>query len=85
MLYFVLFVLLRCIWEFLAVESIPVMGGLHTGSEIGTTLECLHREAAKIKYERLHQFNSTGLELDDFRESLEKLLELKECYEEALL
>lgn len=70
---------------FLVVENVPVMAGLHNGSEIASTLDSLHIEAVKIKYKRLHQFNNTGMEFDDFKESLEKLLELKECYEEDLL
>lgn len=69
----------------LDVESIPVMAGLHTSSEIAPSLESLHTEAAKIKYQRLHQFKSAGLEIDDFKESLEKLLQLKECYEDEYI
>lgn len=66
----------------LAVESVPVMAGLHTSSAIAPVLETLHTEASKIKYQRLHSFKSAGLETDDLKETLEKLLELKDCYED---
>lgn len=65
------------------VENVAVMAGLHTGSEIAVTVESLHTEAAKIKYQRFHQFH--GLETDDFKEALEKLLELKECYQDEYI
>lgn len=72
-------------WFFLEVESVPVMAGLHTSAEIAPGLAKLHAEAAKIKYQRLHQFKSAGLESDDFKEALEKILELKECYEDEYI
>ncbi|KAI4466956.1 mitochondrial distribution regulator misato [Holotrichia oblita] len=67
------------------VQSIPILAGLHSCNEISATIESLHTEAKKIKVERLPQFTSTGLEKDEYKECLEKLLDLKECYEENYL
>lgn len=61
------------------------MSGLHSSSDISKTVESLHNEAVKIKYQRLHHFKTTGLEADEVKESLERLLELKERYEEESL
>ncbi|KAI4466905.1 mitochondrial distribution regulator misato [Holotrichia oblita] len=67
------------------VQSIPILAGLHSCNEISATIESLHTEAKKIKVERFPQFTSTGLEKDEYKECLEKLLDLKECYEENYL
>lgn len=67
---------------FVGVQNIPVLSGLHSGADIGKTINSLHKEASKIKWKRFQQFTTGGLENDEVRDSLEKLLELKECYED---
>ncbi|KAK5649088.1 hypothetical protein RI129_003980 [Pyrocoelia pectoralis] len=63
------------------VESVPILAGLHSGLEVGTMLESLHTEAKRIKHPHKQQFITEGLEELELSESLNKLLELKECYE----
>lgn len=63
------------------MKNIPVIAGCHSGSAIGEMLEKLHRDASRIKLGRFKEFESAGLENDAYNESMEKLLELRECYE----
>ncbi|GJQ80833.1 hypothetical protein Trydic_g9419 [Trypoxylus dichotomus] len=65
-----------------SIQSIPILAGLHSCSEISGTIESLHKEAKKLNIERFPQFISTGLEKDAYKECLDKLLDLKECYED---
>lgn len=64
------------------VENVPALAGLHSGSPIGNMLESLHTESSKIKYKRFHQFIDSGLDADEFSECLDKLFEIRECYED---
>nr|XP_023030368.1 protein misato [Leptinotarsa decemlineata] len=77
-----------CVSEFeradgIGVEKVPVLSGLHTGSEVGQMLENLHTEARKIKVARFHQFASEGIQKDDFEECLDNLFALRENYEDS--
>lgn len=45
--------------------------------------ESLHSQAKRIKYRRLHQFKEAGLEEDEFNNCLDKLIDLKECYDDT--
>lgn len=45
-------------------------------------IESLHVEAKKLKIERFPQFVTTGYGKDEYKECLNKLLDLKECYED---
>ncbi|KAJ8678804.1 hypothetical protein QAD02_014591 [Eretmocerus hayati] len=65
------------------VESIPVMAGLHSGRFIAEMYESLHSQVKKIKsIRRFHAYTDSGLEEDDFRESINNLLDCKENYED---
>ncbi|KAF7279810.1 hypothetical protein GWI33_006732 [Rhynchophorus ferrugineus] len=64
------------------VQSIPIMAGFHSGSEIGGLLESLHTEARKLKIARFHQFT---IDKDEYEECLNDILTLKEEYEDSYL
>lgn len=64
------------------METVPVLAGLHSGSGIGDMIESLHTETRRIKFNRLHQFSSHGLESLEFNECLDRLFDLRECYED---
>lgn len=66
-----------------SIISIPLMATAQSSSEIGDTLETLHREAKRIKIARIHRFKESGLELDEYEEALAKLLEFKENYDDC--
>lgn len=58
----------------------PVLSGLHCGEDVGEMIESLHTESNKIKMARLQQFRD--LERDDFSECLDRMFDLRECYQE---
>lgn len=64
------------------VSNVPVLSGLHSSNSVGTMLESLHLEASKLRLQRLHQFQNSGLEEDEFKECMNHLLERRECYNE---
>ncbi|KAB0803996.1 hypothetical protein PPYR_00966 [Photinus pyralis] len=66
------------------IESVPILAGLHSGVEIGSMLDSLHQEAKKLRSPHKQQFITAGLEEMELSESLDKLLELKECYEDNI-
>ncbi|XP_057656516.1 protein misato isoform X1 [Diorhabda carinulata] len=67
------------------IESIPLLAGIHNGSEIGDMLESLHTEARKIKIAKFNQFSSGGIDKDDYEECLDNLFTLRENYEDNYL
>ncbi|XP_066245946.1 protein misato [Euwallacea similis] len=68
--------------ENMRVDSVPVLAGFHSSTDIGAMFESLHSEAAKLKITRFHQF---ALERDEYEESLNDLLSFKENYEDNYL
>lgn len=64
------------------IESVPVLAGLHSGTELGEMLESLHSEARKLKIARFHQFT---IERDEYEECLNDILTFKEEYEDSYL
>lgn len=64
------------------IKSVPCVAVTQSSSELGDTLETLHREAKRIKVAKLHRFKAAGLEDDDYADVLEKLLEFKDNYED---
>ncbi|XP_013111049.2 protein misato [Stomoxys calcitrans] len=64
------------------IKSVPCVASIQSSSELGDTLETLHREAKRIKIAKLHRFKAAGLEDDDFAEVLESLLLFKDNYED---
>lgn len=65
------------------VGSIPVLATAQSSNELAETLESLHREAKRIKIARIHRFVESGLEPDEYEETLEKIVEFKDNYEDA--
>ena len=67
----------------LDVTSVPVMAGLHTGGFVANMYEGLHNQVKKVKsIRRFHAFEESGLEQDEFYESVHNLLDCKENYED---
>lgn len=64
------------------VETVPVLAGFHSGTEIGLMLESLHTEARKLKIARFHQFT---IEHDEYEECLDDMFSLRENYEDSYL
>lgn len=64
------------------VESCSVIAGYHNGTFISDVIEKLHREVSRIKFAKLHKFREEGLESADYKETLDKLCEFKDNYED---
>lgn len=64
------------------VNTVPCVAAVQSSSELGDTLETLHREAKRIKIAKLHRFKAAGLEDDDYAELLENILTFKDNYED---
>lgn len=65
------------------MTSVPVVAGVHCFNGISHMLEILHRESKRVKISKFHQFMTSGLEEDEYNETLHKILDLKDCYEES--
>ncbi|XP_078064108.1 protein misato homolog 1 [Mustelus asterias] len=63
-----------------AVESIPVMTTLQSSPVWHGVLHNLYREVSRLNLRKFSSFLSAGTELDDFREVLEELKTLAQCY-----
>ncbi|XP_063924432.1 protein misato-like [Zophobas morio] len=68
-----------------AVDSVNVLAGLHSGKFVGNMFDVLVKDLEKIKYKRFHQFVSEGVENDQFRECFDRILDLRDCYEDNYL
>ncbi|XP_017781412.1 PREDICTED: protein misato [Nicrophorus vespilloides] len=66
----------------MSVQSVPIMTGLHSGSEIGNMIESLHTAMNNIKIARFQQYASAGLEKDEYNECLAKLFDFRELYDD---
>ncbi|XP_071447231.1 protein misato homolog 1 [Hetaerina americana] len=66
----------------IGVSSIPVIAGLHSCRSVGTMLESLHSEAARLRINKLHGFGEAGLEEDEYKECIAQLADFRECYHE---
>ncbi|XP_041976785.1 protein misato [Aricia agestis] len=64
------------------VQSCPIVTGYHNGNFMADMIEKLHREVSRIKIAKLHKFKEEGLEAADYQESLDKLAEFKDNYED---
>ncbi|XP_017882951.1 protein misato [Ceratina calcarata] len=65
------------------VKSVPVMAGLHSGSSLGAMYDSLYNQLNRIKsIKKYHMFTDSGLEEDEFKDSLDHLLDCKENYED---
>ncbi|XP_067831960.1 protein misato homolog 1 isoform X2 [Heptranchias perlo] len=63
-----------------AVESIPVMTALQSSPVLHTVLRNLYGEVTRLNLRKFSTFLSAGTELDDFKEVLEELRTLSQCY-----
>lgn len=64
------------------IQSCPVIAGYHNGNFLADMLEKLHREVSRIKFSKLNKFQIEGLEAADYADSLNKLAEFKDNYED---
>jgi hypothetical protein len=59
------------------------MAGLHTGKFMAEMYESLHNQVKKIKsLNKFHTFLDSGLEADDFQESINNLMDCQENYKD---
>ncbi|XP_062897927.1 protein misato homolog 1 [Mobula hypostoma] len=63
-----------------AVQSIPVLSALQSTATTYHGLHALYHEVSRLNLQRFSTFFSAGTELDDFREALEELRTLAQCY-----
>ncbi|XP_050342835.1 protein misato [Nymphalis io] len=63
-------------------DSCPVIAGYHNGNFMADMIEKLHRDVNRIKFAKLHKFQQEGLEYGDYTESLNRLAEFKDNYED---
>ncbi|CAH0700123.1 unnamed protein product [Spodoptera exigua] len=64
------------------IESCVAVAGYHNGNFMSDVIEKLHRETSRIKFSKLHKFNQEGFEASEYSESLDKLAEFKDNYED---
>ncbi|XP_014204337.1 protein misato [Copidosoma floridanum] len=65
------------------VKSVAIMAGLHSGRFIADMYEALIKETKKVgSLRKFHAFEISGLEQDEFQESVHNLIDCKENYEE---
>ncbi|CAD0198137.1 unnamed protein product [Chrysodeixis includens] len=64
------------------VESCPVVAGYHNGNFLSDMIEKLHREVSRIKFTKLHKFKQEGFESSEYSDSLDRLAEFKDNYED---
>lgn len=64
------------------VVTVPTLAAAQSSSELGDTLETLHREAKRVKIAKLYRYKAAGLEEDDYVDALEQLLLFKDNYED---
>lgn len=65
------------------VESIPVLAAAQCSNDLANTIDILHREAQRIKIQKIHRFKEAGLEADEYTDALEKLMEFRENYDDG--
>ncbi|XP_053691518.1 protein misato [Sabethes cyaneus] len=64
------------------VASAPVLAQIQSSGGLADTIDSLHREVSRIKLVRIPRFEESGLESENYKESLERLLEFKERYDD---
>ncbi|RVE52476.1 hypothetical protein evm_002870 [Chilo suppressalis] len=64
------------------IKSCAIIAGFHNGNFVADVIEKLHREVGRIKFAKLHKFREEGLESAEYQESLDKLAEFKDNYED---
>ncbi|XP_053666113.1 protein misato [Anopheles marshallii] len=66
----------------LYVQHCPALAAIQSSSDLGDGLNALHREVSRIRLPKIPRFAECGLEEVDYKESIERLLEFKENYDE---
>lgn len=64
------------------VKSFPSLATAQNANELADMISSLHREASRIKIDKIYRFKETGLDPDEYKEALEKLLDFQDLYEE---
>ncbi|XP_037934888.1 protein misato-like [Teleopsis dalmanni] len=64
------------------IISVPTLATVQCSSELGNTVDTLHREAKRIKIAKLHRFKMSGLEEEEYVDALENLLLFKDNYDD---
>ncbi|XP_058442908.1 protein misato [Malaya genurostris] len=62
------------------VTSTPVQSLIQSSGELFSALDSLYKEVSRIKIAKIPRFGEDGLESENYKESLERLIELKERY-----
>lgn len=72
-------VLIRWIFK-LVVAKCPAIGGLHNSNSMRDTLIALNDDSSKVKGSKLSHMFNYGIDVMDYKESLENLLVLSDNY-----
>nr|XP_029707926.1 protein misato [Aedes albopictus] len=64
------------------VISTPTLAVIQSSGDLADSLDSLHREVSRVKIAKLSRFAESGLEQEDYKESLERLLDFKEKYDD---
>lgn len=65
------------------IRSLPVLATAQNSSKLGNTLDGLYRDVKRIKFNKIHRFRQSNLEQVEYEESLERLLNFKENYDDG--
>ncbi|XP_014666318.1 PREDICTED: protein misato homolog 1-like [Priapulus caudatus] len=64
------------------VSSVPAMSCLSSASDISNMLSSLHGAAKRYNIHKFHKFVEAGLDVDDFKETMDCLETLITCYDD---
>ncbi|XP_042202100.1 protein misato homolog 1 [Callorhinchus milii] len=62
------------------VESMPVLSALQSSPVLHNVLRNLHKDVTCLDLRKFNSFLSAGTEVDDFKDALEELRTLSQCY-----
>jgi len=65
------------------VERVAALAAWQSSKGAGEHCSSLEKRAAKVNLNKFHRFMEAGLEEDDYKECLETLAELADCYTES--
>ena len=65
---------------FSAVEEIPIMTSLQSTNDVLPHINSMLTEVNKLNIKKFHRFLDAGLEEDDYKETLNNLESLQNCY-----
>lgn len=64
------------------VQNFPALATAQNANDLADMISSLHREASRIKIEKIYRFKETGLDPDEYKDALERLLDFQDLYEE---